>query len=89
MGTGCQYDCVHGTEVVPFSVNCVCDPCYDDEACLVECGGHGSCMNKTCQCEAGYKGDYCRELDCPGKAEKKKRKKRQGSSYEIMPMQYT
>ena len=66
MGEGCQYDCVHGTESEPFSVHCDCEPCYDDEACLVECGGHGSCKNASCECEPGYKGDYCRELDCPG-----------------------
>ena len=78
MGEGCQYDCVHGKEKVPFSVNCTCDPklCYDDEACLVECGGHGSCRNETCDCEAGYKGVYCRDLDCPGNSLQRNRLKR-------------
>ena len=67
MGSGCEYLCVHGTETPAFSVQCVCEPCYDDKNCLLLCGGHGSCRaNGTCQCEEGYKGDYCRELDCPG-----------------------
>ena len=43
MGDQCQYDCVHGVESPPFSSICVCDPCYDYQACNVECNNAGSC----------------------------------------------
>ena len=69
MGPGCEYPCIHGNITAPPDVLCQCDPCYDDEACSVLCGGNGNCSsNATCQCEPGYKGDYCRDLDCPGKS---------------------
>ena len=67
MGPGCDYPCIHGTIAEPPDVQCHCDACYDDEACSVLCGGHGNCSaNDTCICDEGYKGEYCRELDCPG-----------------------
>ena len=67
MGSACELPCVHGTETSKFSVVCDCEPCYDDLGCMELCGGHGNCsVNDTCVCEEGYKGDYCRELDCPG-----------------------
>lgn len=25
------------------------------------CGGHGSCIDGTCVCSAGYKGEHCEE----------------------------
>ena len=67
MGPGCDYPCIHGSILAPPTVQCECESCYDDEACSVLCGGHGNCSNDTCICEEGYKGDYCRELDCPGR----------------------
>ena len=45
MGSECQYDCVHGDEFPQFSSICVCDPCYDDFACNVECNNVGSCVS--------------------------------------------
>lgn len=44
MGSECQYDCVHGNEYPLFSSICVCDPCYDDFACNVECNNVGTCV---------------------------------------------
>ena len=72
MGPGCDYPCVHGNVTTPPDVQCQCDACYDDESCSELCGGHGNCSgNGTCECETGYKGDYCRDLDCPGIFNKK------------------
>ncbi|KAK3101710.1 hypothetical protein FSP39_005732 [Pinctada imbricata] len=68
MGPACEYPCVHGIENPPDSIRCECEPCYSDAGCQTECSNHGSCAanQTTCLCEAGYKGDKCEQLDCPG-----------------------
>ena len=67
MGAGCEELCVHGTEEVSRSGICNCDSCYNDTNCNVLCDGHGQCgEDDTCVCDEGYKGDYCKELNCPG-----------------------
>ena len=66
MGPACEYPCVHGLEFPAFSTRCECERCYSDSGCQTECSGHGNCDNETCLCDAGFKGDLCQNLDCPG-----------------------
>ncbi|WAR26298.1 TENX-like protein [Mya arenaria] len=71
MGDSCQYDCINGTELVPFSTECTCDACFTGFSCDVQCSNVGSCIadvngTKGCNCSGGYKGEFCEQLDCPG-----------------------
>ena len=44
MGDSCQYDCINGTELTPFSTECTCDPCFTGFSCDVECSTVGQCL---------------------------------------------
>ncbi|KAI8479536.1 hypothetical protein Bbelb_427260 [Branchiostoma belcheri] len=66
MGSECQVPCTHGVQQPMDSGFCDCFPCYSGTSCDMECTDHGTCQNGTCQCQSGYEGDMCQDLDCPG-----------------------
>ena len=47
VGLACEQDCIHGHEDPNFPTVCVCDACYDDIACSVECNNRGVCTNES------------------------------------------
>ncbi|XP_033745589.1 uncharacterized protein LOC117331103 [Pecten maximus] len=68
IGPKCEKDCIHGTELSPFSTVCVCDDCYSGFDCSIQCSNQGLCnsTSNSCDCETGFKGSICADLDCPG-----------------------
>ena len=66
MGTGCDKACLHGKEDMTRRGICVCDPCYEGFSCDLMCGGNGNCTSGKCYCKPGWKGTFCKTVDCPG-----------------------
>ena len=71
-GLTCAQQCVHGTVKTPDTDDlstqfCECDPCYTGPECNLLCGGHGQCVNGSCDCGSlGWRGDVCEKAGCPG-----------------------
>lgn len=66
MGIACDQPCVHGKEDTIRRGICLCDSCFEGFSCELMCNGNGHCENGTCQCKPGWKGTYCKDVDCPG-----------------------
>ena len=67
-------DCGHGTcQLVSGVLGCKCEAGWSGEGCDIPCpgapdnnicGGHGSCVETTCDCIDNYYGPNC-NLTCP------------------------
>lgn len=55
MGRNCSQQCAHGRIQ---NGACVCDPCYNGQACDLECSRNGICTVGQCQCFKGVKGEF-------------------------------
>ncbi|XP_060596109.1 uncharacterized protein LOC132750181 [Ruditapes philippinarum] len=70
MGSSCHLDCIHGNEYPEDSSICQCEPCYHGSDCNTLCSDVGYCSDSPstigCECNEGYKGTFCEELNCPG-----------------------
>ena len=66
MGTACNQPCLYGSEDMSRRGICICDSCYEGFSCDILCDGNGICLNSTCKCDQGWKGKFCKDVDCPG-----------------------